>query len=173
MKKRKYEKNILRILCVLGIGSFFNLLRKPPLKDWLIIFLLKSYIASILDNLLVKKGYLVYPIKLIKTFDVSVLFSYLLFPVTCIYFNQVTKNSSIIGILIKCLFFSLPSALAEYWIERKTNLIRYKKTWTSFHSFLSIAGTFLFVRFMMILIRKAAIKQSEKNDKLQYKHSIL
>ncbi|CAI9390611.1 CBO0543 family protein [Niallia sp. Sow4_A1] len=162
MRKRKRDENILRILCIIGIGAFFNLLRKPPLKDWLIIFLVKSYIASILDNLLVKKGYLVYPIKLIKTFDVSVLFSYLLFPVTCIYFNQVTKNSSIIGILIKCLFFSLPSALAEYWIERKTNLIRYKKNWNSTYSFLSIAGTFLFVRFVIVLVRKAANKQAEE-----------
>ncbi|WP_312099422.1 CBO0543 family protein [Niallia sp.] len=160
MKKRKYEKNILRILCVIGIGSFLGLLKKPPLKDWLIIFLLKSYIASILDNLLVKKGYLTYPIKLLKTFDVSVLFSYLLFPVCCIYFNQVTVNSRLIGILTKCIFFSVPSALAEHWIEKNTDLIRYKKTWTSFHSFLSIAGTFLFVRFMMVLVRKANIKQS-------------
>ncbi|MER2059606.1 MAG: CBO0543 family protein [Niallia sp.] len=162
MKKRKYEKNILRILCVLGIGSFFNLLRKPPLKDWLIIFLVKSYLASILDNLLVKKGYLTYPVKLLKTFDVSVLFSYLLFPVTCIYFNQVTKNSNIVGILIKCLFFSVPSALVEHWIEKNTNLIRYKKNWTSTYSFLSIAGTFLLVRFVIALVRKAAIKERKE-----------
>ena len=160
MKKRKYEKFTLRILCMIGIGSFFNLLRRPPLKDWLIIFLLKSYIASILDNLLVKKGYLTYPVKLLKTFDVSVLFSYLLFPVSCIYFNQVTKKSGMVGILVKCLYFTLPSTLAEHWIEKNTDLIRYKKTWTSFHSFLSIAGTFLFVRLLMVLVRKAAIKQS-------------
>ncbi|GKU82702.1 CBO0543 family protein [Niallia sp. NCCP-28] len=164
MKKKKYEKIVLRILCVIGISSFLNLLRKPPLKDWLIIFLLKSYIASILDNLLVKKGYLTYPVKLLKTFDVSVLFSYLLFPVSCIYFNQVTKNSSVLGILAKSLLFSVPSALAEHWIERKTNLIKYKKSWTSIHSFISIALTFLIVRFIMILIRKVASKQSRKTD---------
>ncbi|WP_236691760.1 CBO0543 family protein [Niallia circulans] len=97
MKKRKQEKLLLRVLFVIGIGSFLNLLRKPPLKDWLIIFLLKSYIASILDNLLVKKGYLTYPVKFLKTFDVSVIFSYLLFPVTCIYYNQVTRNSRYSG----------------------------------------------------------------------------
>ncbi|WP_330218653.1 hypothetical protein [Niallia circulans] len=67
------------------------------------------------------------------------------------------------GILVKCLLFSLPIAIAEHWIERKTNLIKYKKSWTSFHSLGSIAATFLFVRFMMILIRKAAIRQPAKN----------
>jgi len=163
MKKRKYEKITLRILCVIGIASFLNLLRKPPLKDWLIIFLLKSYIASILDNLLVKKGYLTYPVKLLKTFDVSVLFSYLLFPVSCIYFNQITKSSNVLGILAKSLLFSVPSTLAEHWIERNTNLIRYKKSWTSIHSFISIASTFLLVRLTMILIRTAASKQSGKS----------
>ncbi|WP_251028192.1 MULTISPECIES: hypothetical protein [unclassified Bacillus (in: firmicutes)] len=53
--RNQLEKNILKFLFVSGIGTFFNLIRKPPLKDWLIIFLLKSYIATILDNLLVKR----------------------------------------------------------------------------------------------------------------------
>ncbi|MGA9228300.1 MAG: CBO0543 family protein [Mesobacillus sp.] len=129
------------------------------MKDWLIIFLLKGYIASILDNLLVKKGYLKYPVYLFKTFDISVLFSYILFPVTCIYFNQVTKNSGLIAIFFKCILFSLPSAFAEHWIEKKTNLIRYKKSWTSIHSFASIASTFLAVRFLMGGIRKWTQKE--------------
>lgn len=155
----KFEKNTLRILFILGIGTFFNLIRKPPMKDWIIIFLLKSYIASILDNLLVKKGYLKYPVNLFKTFDISALFSYLIFPISCIYFNQVTKQSTIKGILYKCLLFSLPSALAEHLLERNTKLIKYKRSWTSIHSFVSIFSTFLMVRFLMTLIRKAAQKQ--------------
>ena len=80
--EKKARKLLLRVLFVIRIVSFLNSLRKPPLKDWLIIFLLKSYIASILDNLLVKKGYLTYPVKFLKTFDVRVIISYLLFPVT-------------------------------------------------------------------------------------------
>ena len=123
------------------------------------IFLLKGYMASILDNILVKRGYLKYPVTLFKTFDISVLFSYVIFPVTCIYFNQVTKNSGLISIIFKSIFFSLPSALAEHWIEKKTDLIRYKRSWTSVHSFASIASTFLAVRFLMGGIRKLAEKE--------------
>lgn len=156
---KQFEKNILRGLFAFGIGTFFNLLRKPPLKDWLIIFLLKSYIATILDNLLVKKGYLKYPVNLFKTFDFSVLFSYLIFPISCVYYNQVTKNSSVLGIIAKCLVFSIPSTLAESWLEKNTKLIKYKKSWTSLHSFASIASTFLLVRILIALIRKAATKQ--------------
>jgi hypothetical protein len=124
------------------------------MKDWIIIFLLKGYMSSILDNLLVKKGYLKYPVPLFKTFDISVLFSYILFPVTCIYFNQVTKNSGLIAIILKSILFSLPSAIAENWIEKKTDLIKYQKSWTSIHSFASITSTFLAVRFLMGGIRK-------------------
>lgn len=151
---------MLRLLFLVGIAAFIKLVRKPPAKDWFIIFLLKSYIASFLDNILVKKGYLKYPVNLFKTFDISVLFSYLLFPVSCIYFNQVTRNSSILGIIVKSLLFSAPSALAEDWIEKNTKLIAYKKSWTSVHSFFSIASTFILVRYIMSFIRRFAAKQA-------------
>lgn len=157
---KQFEKKILTYIFLIGIGSFINLLRKPPIKDWLIIFLLKSYIASILDNLLVKKGYLYYPVKLFKTFDMSVIFSYLIFPVSCIYFNQITKSSTILGIVAKSFLFSFPSTLVEYWLEKNTKVITYKKSWTSIHSYISINITFLLVRFLMTLIRKSAEKQS-------------
>jgi hypothetical protein len=163
--RKQLEITILRSLFVVGIASFFNLIRKPPIKDWVIIFLLKSYIASIFDAIFVKKGYLKYPVNLFKVFDISVLFSYLIFPVTCIYFNQVTRNSSLIGILAKCLLFSAPSALAEHWLERKTNLIKYKKSWNSFYSFGTIACTFLMVRFLMIIIRKESRRQNSRSAK--------
>jgi hypothetical protein len=159
---KQLERRVLKVLFILGIGSFFNLIRKPPTKDWLIIFFLKSYISTFLDNLAVKKGYLKYPVNLFKTFDVSVLFSYLIFPVCCVYFNQVTKNSSMKGILLKCLLFSAPSAIIEHFLERKTRLIKYKKSWTSMHSFGSIAITFLTVRFLMALIRKKDKEQQKQ-----------
>lgn len=156
---KKFEKNALRLLYILGIGLFINLIRKPPIKDWLLVFLLKSFFASFLDNVLVKKGYLKYPVNLFKTFDISVLFSYLLFPVSCIYYNQVTKKSSVPGIIFKGLLFSAPSAIAEYWIEKNTKLIKYKKSWTSIHSFISIFSSFLVVRSIMALVRKLAVRQ--------------
>lgn len=156
--KRNVEENTLRALLAIGILAFYRLVRKPPVRDWLLIFFLKSYIASILDNLLVKKGYLKYPVSLFKTFDVSVIFSYLIFPVVCVYFNQVTRHSGIISILLKSVLFTAPSAAAEHWLERNTKLIKYKKNWTSTHSFVSIGSTFLLVRLVMGIIRKVANK---------------
>lgn len=160
--RRNMEKSTLKVLFILGILSFLQLIRKPPIKDWLLIFFLKSYIASIMDTLLVKKGYLKYPVSLFKTFDISVLFSYLIFPVTCIYFNQATKHSGPLSTLFKLFLFTAPPTVVENWLERNTKLIRYKKSWTSFHSFFSIAATFLAVKFLIAGIRKLAEKQELK-----------
>jgi hypothetical protein len=156
---RRFEMNLLRSLFIFGVGAFFLLVRKPPMKDWLIVFFLKSYIATFLDNLLVRKGYLKYPVKLFKTFDVSVLFSYIIFPVSCVYFNQQTRNSGFNGIFMKSLIFSVPSAIAEHFLEKHTQLITYKKSWNSFYSLISIFATFLLTRGVMGLITKSAEKQ--------------
>ncbi|AGX06773.1 hypothetical protein B14911_13022 [Bacillus sp. NRRL B-14911] len=39
----KFEKNTLKFLLVFGLISFINLMRKPPVKDWMLIFLFKGY----------------------------------------------------------------------------------------------------------------------------------
>lgn len=152
---KKREIIFLRILFVVSVGVLVRLMKKPPIKDWLIVFLLKSYIASILDNVFVKKGFIKYPVKFFKLFDISVLFSYIIFPVTCVFFNQVTRNSTLLGILTKSLLFSIPSAFAEFFIEKHTKLVQYRKGWNSLYSFLSIASTFLFVRFSMMIIQNS------------------
>ncbi|GAM13055.1 hypothetical protein SAMD00020551_1191 [Mesobacillus selenatarsenatis SF-1] len=41
-------------------------------------------------------------------------------------------------------------------------MIRYKKNWTSLHSFFSLAATFLAVKILMAGIRKLAQKQELK-----------
>ena len=157
---KKGELIFLRILFVISIGVLIRLMKKPPIKDWLIVFLLKSYIASMLDNVFVKKGFIKYPVRTFKLFDISVLFSYIIFPVTCVFFNQVTRNSNFVGILTKSLLFSIPSAFAEFFIVKYTKLVQYRKRWNSLYSFLSIVSTFLFVRFSMMIIQKSQEKQN-------------
>lgn len=158
--KNKLEMNILKTLLVISLGLFINLIRKPPIKDWLLVFLIKSYFATFIDNLLVRKGFLKYPVNLISGFEISVLFSYILFPISCVYFNQITKSSSVFDIIKKCLYFSVPSAIVEHFLERNTKLISYKKSWNSFYSFLSIAFSFLIVRGLMGMIRNLSRTQA-------------
>lgn len=154
--KRQFEKNTLKFLYVACILSFLPLIRRKPteeMNEWIIIFLVKSYISSLLDTIVNKKGFVKYPVNLTKYFNISVLFSYLLFPLTCVYFNQITKNSNIIGILIKAIFFSAPMAIIEDFLEKNTKLVKYHKGWNSIISFISITSTFLLSRGIIAIIR--------------------
>lgn len=160
----KFEKNTLRFLLLFSIVSFLNLMRKPPVKDWMLIFLFKGYLSSILDKLVVRKGYISYPVKLFKSFDISFIFDYLLYPIACVYYNQATKSSNLFGILIKSLFFSVPMALVEHFFETRTSLIRFKKGWTSFTSFYSLTITFLISRTFIAIIRKLPNKPVQENS---------
>ncbi|WP_342772872.1 CBO0543 family protein [Ectobacillus funiculus] len=150
-----FEKATLRFLFLFGIIAFFNLIRKPLMKDWLIIFFLKSYISTILDAVVVKKGYIKYPVNLFKIFDFSFLFSYILFPISCVYYNQLSKNSNIFGMIAKSLCFSIPMTIAENWLEKNTRLIEYKKSWNWKYTLSSLTTTFLIVRLIIGIIRKS------------------
>jgi hypothetical protein len=158
--KNKIELKILRGLFLFGILAFFQLIRKPPMKDWVIVFLLKSYLATFIDTIVVRNGFIKYPVNLFKSFDISVIFSYLLFPITCVYFNQLTKNSRFTGVLMTCTAFSLPMAIVEHFLERKTNLIDYKKNWNWIYSLISIFITFIGVRSLYKLISFASVRQN-------------
>lgn len=148
------EKNILRALLIFGIISFINLMRKPPAKDWLLIFLFKGFISTLLDNITVKKGYIKYPVNLFKSFDISFIFDYLLYPISCVYYNQVTKKSNILGIIVKTFYFTIPMAVTEYFLEKKTSLIKFKNGWNPFTSFWTSSITLLMSRAFIAIVRK-------------------
>jgi hypothetical protein len=155
MMMQRFEKNTLRFLLVFGIIAFTNLMRKPPTKDWMLIFLFKGFLSSILDNIVVTKGYIKYPVKLFKTFDISFIFDYLLYPVACVYYNQLTKTSNVFGILIKTFCFSIPMTLIEHFLESRTSLIKFKKGWNTLTSFYTMTLTFLVSRSFIAIMRKA------------------
>ncbi|MGD6780956.1 CBO0543 family protein [Sutcliffiella horikoshii] len=152
---QRFEKFTLRFLLVLGLIMFINLIKKPPTKDWLLIFLFKGFISSILDKIIVTKNKIVYPVKLFKSFDISFIFDYLLFPVVCVYYNQVTKTSSFFWIVIKIFYFSIPMTLLEYFFEKRTNLIKFKRGWHIYHSFITVNVTFLISRAFIAVVRNA------------------
>jgi hypothetical protein len=152
---QKFEKNILRFLLVFGLIAFVKLMRQSPTKDWMMIFLFKGYLSSILDKLVVRKGYIKYPVKLFKSFDISFIFDYVLYPISCVYYNQVTKSSNVLGILLKVFYFSIPMSLVEHFFETRTSLISYKKGWNIYTSLVSLTTTFLISRVFIAIIRKA------------------
>ena len=63
---QKFEKKLIKLLYFFGIGSFIYLIKKPLAKDWLLVFFIKSYYASLIDKLVVNKGYVQYPSRISK-----------------------------------------------------------------------------------------------------------
>ncbi|WP_305037887.1 CBO0543 family protein [Halalkalibacter wakoensis] len=123
----------------------------------------KGFLSSILDKLLVRGGYIKYPVKLAKCCDISFVFDYLIFPIICVYYNQVTKTSNLFGILTKTLYFSIPMGIIEHFFEKRTSLISFHKGWNSFISFLAVTITFLISRAFIAIIRKAPNKPVPEN----------
>lgn len=153
---KRFEKNTLGFLFFFGISSFLYLMfRRKERKDLLLVFLIKSFIASLADNVVIKLGYVKYPTRSTPNFfKTSVLFDYLLFPITCMYYNVITKDSNIIQSLFKVLYFTVPMTALELWFEKYTSLVKYKKSWDWRYTFWSLMASFLTVRGLMHIIRR-------------------
>lgn len=162
MKKVKTEKVFLILLFPLSLGIFFLSLRKPPIKDWLLVYFFNAATNAILDKLLVSYNKVKYPIRLLpKIFETHILFDYILYPTATILYNQMTYKDNPVKIFLKLFYFSIPLLLIEYWAERKTNLIKWKKGWNWHHSFLSITAKSFLTRSLISLVRKTSKKQEK------------
>jgi hypothetical protein len=156
------DRLILKGLLIFGLVALPISLRKPPIKDWLLVFFIKAFISSYLGKIVVGKKMIAYPIRFhSKLFKISIIYDYLLFPLTCMWYNQVTFRSTIQGIFWKSFLFSIPMTLLEAVLERKTDLVKYKK-WSPLHTFTSLTATFLGVRLLMEVIRRISKKQKEE-----------
>lgn len=143
---------ILRGITILGLGCLPFLMIKQPRKNWIIVFFLKGLFSIIIDNYIVRKKRVEYPVRFLPNFyDICLLFDCLLFPLACTYFNQVTYHAKPLSILKISLWFSLPITLIEWMLEKKTDLVKWKK-WSVMHTYISENAMFLLVRALMELI---------------------
>ncbi|WP_404456724.1 hypothetical protein LG329_15860 [Virgibacillus necropolis] len=143
-------------MLIIGIALLVISLRKPPMKDWILIFLLTSYFSTFFGVIVVEENMLDYPIKLFphEHFDSHILYEYLILPVVCVYFYQTTYHSGYKGIFLQCLIYTSALTIIEVIFEKYTDLLEYN-TWTWIHTFIGVFLLMFFVRFLMkLLIRK-------------------
>lgn len=81
-------------------------------------------------------------------------FDLLLCPLMNIIFNQVTLKDEPINIIFKVFLFTTPMSLFEKWLEKNTGLIKWKKGWGWYHTFLSITLKYLGIRSFIGGIRE-------------------
>jgi hypothetical protein len=149
------DAKILRYLTYIGIICLPILFRKQPVKDWVLVYTLKAFYSGFVDSFLVANKKVYYPVRVFpKIFNIHIVFDLLLFPIACVFYNQVTYRSKIKEIIPKVFLFSIPITIIETFAERHTNLIKYKNNWNWFCSFLTLTFTFWLVRGTMGAIRK-------------------
>ena len=153
------QKKLLRIVLGVGLLLIPFAFKREKLKDWLLIFFLKGYISSFLDQIIVKKKRISYPVRFMsKYFDSSLLFDYLLFPLLCVFYNRTSEKSNLHSIFLQSFIYTTPITVLEVILEKKTNLIRYKKNWNWLITYSTLVVTFLFVRGFIVIIRKFNIE---------------
>ncbi|MBU8907512.1 hypothetical protein KH400_12930 [Desertibacillus haloalkaliphilus] len=160
MKRNKIDKGILGSLLAFGFVLLPIMLRKPPIKDWLLVFLWNAVTNGIIDKVVVSYNTVKYPVRLLpKMFKTNILFDFLLYPVVTIIYNQLTEKDKPLVIFLKLFYFTIPMILIELYAERKTGLIKFKRGWRWYHSFISLNIKSLLTRLWIGWVRKLAERQ--------------
>jgi hypothetical protein len=150
------DRTILNLLTIFGItGSLFFLLRrKGDMKDWFLIYFIKTLVSTILDGPVIKTKYLQYPHRYFpKLFDSNIVFLYILFPLSCVMYNQFSYKMKPLKTILSVFLFSGPMTLFENWLEKNTDLVKYNKGWNGYITFIVLSFTFLLVKGCMEGIR--------------------
>lgn len=128
-------------------------LRRPPLKERLLVFFLKGYVSIFLSVIINGQGRIEYPARLLpQYFQTSILFELLVFPVLCVYYNMTTARSGLGGIAGQAVLYSGAMTAVEVWLERNTSLISYVD-WNWNYTFIGLFCTFAGVRSFMAGVR--------------------
>ncbi|NPV93162.1 MAG: hypothetical protein HPY50_20570 [Firmicutes bacterium] len=135
----------LLILAFIVDWRYFN--------EWVVVYLFKSMLDLLLDNIAVSHHLLGYPQRLLpQYFQSNLLFDFFVFPVVCIWYNQVTREKKLAGIILYAFLFSAVMTAVEFPIERWTELLDYVR-WTSFTTFYTLFVAFLVSRGFMAFYR--------------------
>lgn len=158
--KRELERLILSFTTITAIILLPFAIVKRSFKDWLIVYLVSCLGNTMADRYLVSKGYLKYKVRPYKSkFSIHIPFDYIHYPLLLLYYNQWTLNSKPLGLIVKLLVCTTPQVLFETILEKKTDLITWRKGWSWYHSFLSMALKLFFCRMIIGGIRVINKKQ--------------
>lgn len=154
MSKKDYPYYFLIATTLTGLMLLPFAIVKRSFKDWIIVYLV-SFIGNLLsDQYLVKKGYLKYQKKLFPKYKIHLPFDFIHYPLMLLYYNQWTLNSKPAGIILKLFPFVIPLTIIETIAEKKTNLIKWKRGWSWYHSFISMILKLFICRGIIATIRK-------------------
>jgi hypothetical protein len=80
------DRIVLWALLMIGIILFCFSLRKPLIKDTLLVFLLKAYFSSFFGIIVAEEKLIEYPVRFLgQYFDTSILFEFCILLCVCIF----------------------------------------------------------------------------------------
>lgn len=165
MGNKKAERALLVFLTVLGVGLIPFWMRKPPLKDWTLVFLLAGFLSGMMDLFVTSRKLISYPAQLFgKKMNISLLFDYLLLPNIGVLYSQVSYHSKALSALSKALLFSVPMTILEYFLEKHTKLIIWKR-WKWHYTLISVTFFLWLERGFIAVVRMISQWQSNHGNK--------
>jgi hypothetical protein len=148
------DRIILWALLIIGMVLLIFSLRRPLIKDSILVFLMKAYFSTFFGVIIAEANLVEYPVRFLgQYFETSIIFEYFLYPIMCVYFYQTSYRSSFLGIIVQCALYTSVLTIIEVFCEKYTNLIKYHR-WTWMYSFLTIFLLSFIVRMVMQLINK-------------------
>lgn len=155
MKGNKFDKTFLRVVLIINLIVLIPIvLRKPPIKDWLLVYLYNAITNGLADRILSYYKIVKYPVRFLpNVFQSHILFDYLIYPTITVLYNQMTMKDKLFPIIYKLFYFTIPMFLVEYWAVRKTHLIKWSKGWKWYHTFISVSIKSLITRTFIGLTR--------------------
>ncbi|AXF57434.1 CBO0543 family protein [Salicibibacter kimchii] len=164
MKGNKVEKILLHGTMIFSVIILAILLRrkKTSIKDWILAYLINGFTNGIIDHVLTThKKVLKYPVRYFpKLFKLNVAFDFLVYPTFTVFFNQWTDKDKPKAILFKLLTLTVPLNLLELLIEKKTNLVTWRKGWKWYYSFVAMTMKSLITKGFVVFVGKVSDKQN-------------
>ncbi|MDQ0874727.1 hypothetical protein QFZ77_003386 [Paenibacillus sp. V4I3] len=148
------EKILLRILFASSLAAAPFVLKRNNLLMYLTVFFTKCVLSSSIDSFFIKKGKISYPVRpFAKVFDTNILYDLLFYPLLTVVWVRSSYQSKPLELITRSLFFSVPMTLLQWFLERKTDLFRWK-SWSVFHTFASINFTLFTIRGFVGLLKR-------------------
>jgi hypothetical protein len=153
------EKLLIRILLLSNVVAIPFVFKRKNLFMLLIVFFAKGILSSSIDSVFIKSKRIEYPVRPFpKIFDTNILYDLLFFPLLSVIWVRWTYNTKPSVTLLRSLCFSVPMSTAQWIMEKKTNLFRWK-AWTILHTFASINFTLFTIRGLVWGLRKFTEKR--------------
>ena len=140
------EQGLMVIFTMIAFYVLFFMIDWQYFSEWVVIILFKCLIDILWGSAVVSQKMIEYPVRLLAPYyETCIFFELWIFPVACLWYNQITRKRGLIGIICYALLFSAIMTAIEYPIEKYTQLLHYIR-WSWVTTFYTLTLAFIISR---------------------------